>query len=650
MSNDEQETPPAPGIITVGPGARLGPYLIREQLGEGGMATVFLAEDAELERTVAIKIMRSDLQARPGFAQRFIREARAAAKISHPHVVTIFGAGREMGLLYMAFEYLQGGDLQSRIDQQGAQDVDQTLSWLIQCTQGLIALHRAGVVHRDIKPRNIFLSLEGDAKLGDLGLVKGMVDDGLTMTGDLMGTPAYMSPEQARGETNTIDIRSDIYGLAATGYALLVGGPPVTGESGLAILQTIASDAPIPDIRSKRREIPQALALVLMRALAKDVRGRHQTPEALLADLEAVRSGQPTGLDSLAQGTTPALATTRISSRSAPTQTGNSTRRNRLLAAGIIAIVLLILGLMLLPDDEAPGDPQSPSAPAQSDTDVPDMPLSAPADGSWSLTRSDDRFGPVLAIVGPAEQRFRRIPADTFTIGSPGTETNRGDDEVRRQVAFSQRVWIADTEATRALWQAAMDTPGPQTTEDSRFRDRLPVTGLDWEQARALAGQLDALLGPEVRVRLPTEAEWEVACRAGSETPWHSGSAATSLAEVANIADRSSGLEWAADQVDDGWAELAPVASFQPNAWGLYDCHGNAWEWCRDAYREELPSEQQVDPLVTSGEGHVLRGGSWEEAPVQCRSANRRAASAGTNGRAFGVRLALELVDAGDDG
>ncbi len=198
-------------------GDRIGSYTIKRFLGEGGMGVVYLAHQGGLERDVAFKFLKPDAD-----PQRFSREAKAVAKIDHPHVVKIIELGEQDGQPYMVLEYLANGDLSTyaRAKRPGLEQLER---WLRQCLDGLQALHQAGMIHRDLKPQNIFVDARGDAKLGDLGLAKvTSSDDQLTGEGTT-GTPAYLSPEQARAERD-LDIRTDIYSLGATFYAS-------TGES-----------------------------------------------------------------------------------------------------------------------------------------------------------------------------------------------------------------------------------------------------------------------------------------------------------------------------------------------------------------------------------------------------------------------------------
>ena len=285
---------PTPELL---PGAVFAGYRIQAKLGQGGMGVVFRAVDTTLERPVALKLMRPELAADQDFAARFLREARTAAQVMHPHVIVIHQAGTHAGALFMAFEFVAGGDLAGRIRRDGPMPLGAALRMLAQCADGLQAIHEAGMVHRDIKPQNIFLDDHGRAKLGDLGLARHADgDDRMTMTGVGMGTPAFMSPEQAEGAAD-LDIRSDIHALGATLYMMLTGKAPFSGTTPYAIThQIIAGER--PNVRDLRPDVPVAVHDVVAQAMARERSKRYATPADLLAALEHLLAGIGVGASS----------------------------------------------------------------------------------------------------------------------------------------------------------------------------------------------------------------------------------------------------------------------------------------------------------------------------------------------------------------
>lgn len=277
--------PPDPGLL---PGQTFGAYRIETKLGEGGMGVVYRAVHGTLERLVALKIMRPELASDAGYAERFLREARAAAAVCHQHAVILFDAGTVEGRLYMAFQFVPGGDLDQLVEQHGAQEPDKALAIIAACCEGLEAIHEAGLLHRDIKPHNIFLDAQGRPRLGDFGLARQAEGgDRMTLTGMGMGTPAYMAPEQAQGSRD-LDGRADIYALGSTLFHLLTGRAPYTGATPWVVVNAVCNDPP-PDPRLLRPELPACCAELVMRAMAKDPAQRFPSPAAFRAAIVACR-------------------------------------------------------------------------------------------------------------------------------------------------------------------------------------------------------------------------------------------------------------------------------------------------------------------------------------------------------------------------
>ena len=256
-------------------------FRIIRPLGQGGMATVYLASQISLAREVALKLISPQIAANPESAERFLREARVAAAVNHPNVVSIIDVGQVDGQLFMALELVTGGDAaQLAVRFGGALPEVRALELLIDCARGLQALFEARLLHRDLKPANIFITKDGIAKLGDLGLARSEDgDDRMTMTGHLVGTPAFMSPEQASGD-GVIDIRSDIYSLGATLFALVTGRQPFIGNTPIAVAAKALTEA-TPDPRALTPTLSVSTATLIMRAMAKAPKDRFQTPEEL---------------------------------------------------------------------------------------------------------------------------------------------------------------------------------------------------------------------------------------------------------------------------------------------------------------------------------------------------------------------------------
>jgi hypothetical protein len=266
---------------------RFGNYRIISLLGEGGMGQVYKAHHLTLERTVALKAMRPELSRDPTFTARFLREARSAALIDHANVVPVYDAGVESGSLYIAMRFVGGGDLAMRLREHGPLPEADALALIEQCLRGLQAIAASNLVHRDLKPANVLLEADGTPRLGDLGLARSVdADDGLSRAGAPQGTPCFMSPEQARGAA--VDIRSDIYSMGATLYAMIAGAPPFQGDSAYETVAKVLTLEPAP-LRRVASVSVETEALVA-KSLAKDTRDRFQDVGAFLSAVAQARA------------------------------------------------------------------------------------------------------------------------------------------------------------------------------------------------------------------------------------------------------------------------------------------------------------------------------------------------------------------------
>jgi serine/threonine-protein kinase len=281
---------------------------LEEEIGRGGMSAVFRAFDEVLERSVAVKLMHRQRAADPDQLERFRREARAMARLLHRHVVTVIdtgeadlpgaASGERERVPYIVFEYVEGETLKQRIRRDGRLDIAQAIAYTIEIGRGLIAAHERGIVHRDIKPQNVLVSLEGSAKITDFGIARTLEEDGLTMGGRVLGTTDYVSPEQALGQPVTG--QSDVYSLGVVLYEMLVGEVPFTAPTPVAVAMRHVREQ-LPDAQLMRPDLSAATAAVLERATAKDCARRYPDAAAFVNDLEEIlaietnRSGQPAG-------------------------------------------------------------------------------------------------------------------------------------------------------------------------------------------------------------------------------------------------------------------------------------------------------------------------------------------------------------------
>ena len=273
----------------------MGRYEIEKPIGKGAMGLVYLARDTKLKRVVAIKTMalsqafeESELA---GIRERFFREAETAGRLTHPNIVIMYDAGEENGLAYIVMEFLKGGDLVPHTKPGQLLPLAQVLSILARVADALAYAHEKKVVHRDVKPANVMYEPASDqVKVTDFGVAR-LTDASKTKTGMVLGTPSYMSPEQLTGKK--VDGRSDLFSLGVTLYQMLCGRPPFVGESMVQLMRKITGESPV-DIRSMNPLVPDDLALVVERALIKDVAQRYQTGEEMARDLRACLSRMPT--------------------------------------------------------------------------------------------------------------------------------------------------------------------------------------------------------------------------------------------------------------------------------------------------------------------------------------------------------------------
>jgi eukaryotic-like serine/threonine-protein kinase len=264
-----------------------GRYRIIGRLGSGGMADVYEAEDTQLGRRVALKLLHRRFAEDPEFVERFRREASSAAGLNHPNIVQVFDRGAWDGTYYIAMELLAGRNLKQVVREHGALDPALAVDIVLQILKAARFAHRRGVVHRDIKPHNVIVDEEGRAKVTDFGIARAGASD-MTETGSIMGTAQYLSPEQAQG--HPVDARSDLYSIGVVLYELLTGAPPFDADSPVTIALKQVSEDPLPPA-TRNPAVPPALDAVVMRALRKDPDERFQDADAFIAALERAMTG-----------------------------------------------------------------------------------------------------------------------------------------------------------------------------------------------------------------------------------------------------------------------------------------------------------------------------------------------------------------------
>jgi tRNA A-37 threonylcarbamoyl transferase component Bud32 len=429
-----------------------GRYRLESKLGSGGMSTVYLATDETLERRVAVKVLHAEISDQPDQIERFRREARAVAKLSHPNVVSVIDAGQDAGHPYIVFEYIEGETLKQRIERLGRLPLDESAAYAIEVGRGLAAAHGRRLVHRDVKPQNVLIDPEGRAKVTDFGIARSLEAKGLTATGRVLGTTDYVAPEQAMGQD--IDARSDIYSLGVLLYEMLTGEVPFRAETQVGVAMKHVNE-PLPAVESRRHEVSAALAAVVETATAKNPEQRYGTIAAMLRDLESAlevevsRAGRSTG-----------EVTTVLDSVPAPRRRVLTRRRMSVagillvLAAAAAAVAIVVFTSTTGEEDkqEAEGGPAVTELQAASDFDPP------PGDG--------EEHGDEV-----------RLAIDGNPTTAWSTETYTADDLGKPGVGLYVD---AGKPVTAEALEVRTDTPGWDTEVYGTADDPPPETIEEW--------------------------------------------------------------------------------------------------------------------------------------------------------------------------
>jgi serine/threonine protein kinase len=395
--------------------AQLGRYRLTGRLGQGGMAVVYSGEDQSLRRVVAVKVLEVRGTRTAEDLERFLLEARAAARLNHPNVVTVHDVGRSGGSAFIVMELMSGGSAQTRLRARGALPWQEATRIIVEVCRGLAAAHAAGLIHRDIKPSNILLAADGTAKLADFGLTRApaLAQSRLTRLGEVLGTPQYMSPEHCSGEQ--LDERADLYALGATYYALLVGRPPFDFEDPMQVLYAQCS-APVPDPRLLVPDLPAGCVGVVTRALAKQRRERFRSALDMANALEAllIPAQAPPALPAAVPGertdrsAPPALPerTFPVPVLARPAKPARTQLRWRLLALVLLAITgstyFLLRNRSQIPPDTAHANGHTPSPAVSGKAAWPIVlrPRAHPLKGHRGVVRGVSARGDLLVSVG----------------------------------------------------------------------------------------------------------------------------------------------------------------------------------------------------------------------------------------------------------
>ena len=361
-------------MVSIPPGSSLGRYQILEQIGQGGMATVFRAHDPELNRTVAIKVLPSYKSEDTTFVRRFRTEAQAIARLNHPNIVQVYDFGQDKGFSYIVMEHVTGGTLSDLLTEKVP--LEEAVALIGPVAEALEYAHRQGIVHRDIKPSNVLIDDEGKPKLSDFGLAR-LMEGGANLTGGdaVLGTPEYMAPEQALGRK--ADQRSDLYALGVLIYQMLLGQTPFHADTPPETLMAHVHQ-PVPLPSAVDPDVDPRIEANLIKALAKDPDDRHESPTALIEALRLVSAGDGVALPHTGDPTLeqPRLPETRMSALRRSFQTWP-------LAVAVLALVAVAVGVGAVVLATSGGDdgsePLSVAVLPPTETPTPKAELEAPS-------------------------------------------------------------------------------------------------------------------------------------------------------------------------------------------------------------------------------------------------------------------------------
>ena len=561
------QTPAAAGLIA-------GRYKVVRELGSGGMGSVLLVEDVISRVQFALKRIPDDLRRSAQEVENLGESYRLVQVLNHPHIANYktLDVDQSTGGLVLLMEYVDGLSLLQRLKAKGCLASGDAVRLLGELASALDYAHSHGVLHRDIKPSNVMISAGGAAKLVDFGLAaevqSSLTRVSLVSTGPgFQGTRPYMAPELWRGKRAGSAV--DQWALAATIYHAVAGDPPWLSDDMQILGQCIMNEAP-----DRPDGISDALWAALERGLAKDPKERWAN---------CMEFAGAAGRETKAGG----VPAARILS-------AQEIGRQRVLAESRRRLVSVLQGKAVrdLFGSGLRG--------AASSTEVKGVCVQYLSDSDPHRTIIERKFGEKAA----RHFNFVRIPAGSFLMGSPNSEVGRQPGETQHSVIISESFEMMATPVTQALWTAVMgDNP-------SRFLgDDLPVDSVRWDDCQELVHRLNESLNTKI-YGLPTEAQWEYACRAGTL-----GQTYAPLDKIAWYGENSGGMPH-------------PVGWKIPNMWGLNDMQGNVWEWCEDCCeswnKDDLTVDSVTDPKgPQSGRCRVTRGGSWNSGARVVRAALR---------------------------
>ena len=546
-------------------------YTLQYRLGIGGMAEVWYAEN-KIHKRAAVKILNRDLSLNENIVARFQNEAEIMVALNHPNIRQVYDYSEIDGRPAIIMEYLEGDDLKARMKQGQRFTNDELVKWWNQLVDALKYTHEEGIVHRDIKPGNIFIDKKGNVKLLDFGIAKVRESISSTQTDQKLGTLMYMSPEQVR-DSKHLDYHTDIYSLAVTFVHLLTGKKPYDSDSVSDYdIQTAIVTKPL-DLS----DVPAEWRFFLEPYLDKEPKNRPELRPFEVVAQPPQKSAQESenSIDdegTIIENTAVKPERSELPKATKDTKTPNKKSKLGLWLALVVAAIAIGVAVFVFSPSNASKGTESTEAKAFENK---------------TFTVNGVSFD-MIAVKG-----------GTFTMGCTSEQSDCwGDEKPTHNVTLSD-YYIGKFEVTQELWQAVMGS------NPSDFKgNNLPVEQVSWNDVQEFITKLNQKTG--ANFRLPTEAEWEYAARGGNKSRGYKYSGNNTIGNVAWYWDNSN-------------EKTHQVGTKSPNELGIYDMSGNVWEWCQDWYGDYSSGSQTNPTGPSSGSKRVLRGGGWYGYAGSCR-------------------------------